>query len=305
MKLLHVNIPMASRKMTFELYPLGDIHLGKRNCAETPLRRQVARILAASKDKSKAIRVILGGDIINAITPQDLRFSFDDLPNWLLEGKIDTIKDKLNNIVTQEVKRATEILSPISHLLIGAIEGTHELFLKRRGNFDAHALLCDALHTTSLTDEAFIRFAFTRCSKETIIIKLYIQHGHLTGRSSGAEPNHLANLLLEWGDADLILRGHSHTFHIMPPKPVLYLPTRGRLPSELLCRHRFAANWGCWLYSHSTGSATYESEKTYPSRPMMSTRIVINPFHHTQYQHLGTTGDYTQPQIDVQGYPLP
>jgi hypothetical protein len=282
MKLLNVEIPMKSRSTQFVLYPLGDTHIGKKNCAETPLRRRIASIAKEAQEPGKVVRVIQGGDITNSITSKDLkRFSFQDLPKWALEGDADTVRERLSNIALAEGRRAVDIFRPVAALSLGAVRGTHEAMVRSLQGIDVHGMVCAELGIIDLTDEAFIRLTFRLPCGLSSVCFLYIQHGHLTGRSEGAEPVNLSRLRDEWQAADIVLRGHSHTFDIRPPKPVLYLPDSGEIPEELRCRYRFAGNWGCWLYSHSVGSGTYESEKTYPARPLLSLRITIEPFRHT------------------------
>jgi len=82
-------------------------------------------------------------------------------------------------------------------------------------------------------------------------------------------------------DADIILRGHSHTFEIRPPMPVLAIPREGKLPDECYVRYKRAANWGCWLRSYATGKGTYDSKACYPARPLGTVEVVLEP-------HVGT-----------------
>jgi len=98
MKLIEKEIICKGRSEVFEIYPIGDIHCGARNCAEKPLRKLVREI-----SENPFAYVLGGGDWPNAIKPQDSkRFDFDILPDWMVEGDANTTRDKLNDILAQE-----------------------------------------------------------------------------------------------------------------------------------------------------------------------------------------------------------
>ena len=99
MRLIDKRVECPSRTNTIEIYPIGDIHLGARNCAEKPLRKQVREIA-----QNPNAFVIGTGDWLDAIKPQDTkRFDFDCLPDWVVEGDADTTRDKLNDIIKFEL----------------------------------------------------------------------------------------------------------------------------------------------------------------------------------------------------------
>lgn len=309
MQLLHIDIPLKSRTDRVEIYPIGDVHLAKANCAEKELRAQIRYILDRSKRTDRQIRVILGGDIHNGINIQDAkRFDFAELADWFFtnktkktpKGNADSIKDTLSNMVLAESKHAVELFRPIAHLCIGAIEGNHEDTIRRRHNVDVQAYFCEALGIPNLTDEAIIRMRCVRANSASSPIVVYARHGHGGGRSAGAAPIKLANMLAEWESADICFTGHDHTFHVLPPKPVLAVPRAGSLPAKMTTRHRWAADWGAWLYSHNVGRGSYESRACYPARPMMTCKAVVWPFW-----RLREGGrDLTVPKIEVRSYPI-
>ena len=81
----------------------------------------------------------------------------------------------------------------------------------------------------------------------------------------------------------------------MAPKPMLYVPRSGELPKELRVKHRFAANCGCWLYSHGEGASTYDEIADYPARPMMTEYASIQPFYYSHTKGKGV--EY--PKIEI------
>ncbi len=301
MKLIHKDIICKSRQDRFELFPFGDIHVGKRNCDEGAIRKQVAEVLKRSKMPNRIVMAIFGGDQANAISPSDIRrFDFNELADWFVESDAEKTREMLSDMANQEVNRLVDIFSPIKHLIIGAVKGNHEDMMRKRQNVNIHKALCDRLEIDDLTDEAFIRLKFVRADVAASIVKIYIRHGYGGGRTAGAEPCKLARMLDEWENADVCLTGHSHTYCIAPPKPVLYVPNRAELPKALLTRYRFAANWGCWLLSHLAGEGSYESSACYPARPMMTVKVVVWPF----WRYFADGREFTRPKIELREYPI-
>lgn len=297
MYLLDHTIRCSSRADRVEIYPLYDIHFGKRNCNERALKKQLAEILRREKLPNRYVRVLLGGDQLNSISPRDLkRFDFHELADWFVDGDAETTRDRLSDIANQEVLHAVEVLEPVKHLVIGALVGNHEKAMMTQQNVNVQDALCTQLGITNLSDEALIRFRFQR-TKQVASVQLYARHGYGGGRGSGAEPNKLAAMIAEWETADVCLSGHSHSFCVAAPKPVLWLSNKGRLPERLHVRHRYGANPGCWLQSHPIGASTYESMACYPARPMMTCKIVVWPFWR------GVDGT-EHPKIEVRSYAI-
>jgi hypothetical protein len=291
MKLLDYTINLAGRADEVTIYPLGDVHTGAKNCAEKQLMKVVREI-----EKNPLARWLGGGDLINAIKPDDLkRFDVKALPNWLFVGDAETIKERLSDIVVQETERITEILEPIKDKCIGLIEGNHERTMRKRYNYNAQKDLCEKLGVVNLYSAAWIRMFF-RNRRRTSVMKIGIRHGYGGGRAAGAEPKKLADLLSYWPDCSLVFSGHTHTAEHPDPTVSLYLPNTGALPKELLKRYRWAANWGCWLLTHASGASTYEEDACYPPRPMVVTKAVITPFYHTTRN----SEDYSYPKIEMQ-----
>ena len=300
MKILSHEIDVRSRSDRIELFFFGDTHIGKRNCAEECIRKQIREVMNRAKRKDRQVRVLFGGDICDYVKMGDIkRFNVNALADWLCEGSADQVRKRLNDVSEHQVRRAIKMFEPLKPYAIGGLEGNHEYSIMHHNNFDMQERFCQGMAMPNLTDEVLIRFRFKRGAASTTC-KLYMQHGFGGGRTAGAEPNKLHRLRDEWEDADVVLRGHSHTFHVLPPKPILFVPNIGRLGSELFTRHRYAANWGCWLHSHLPGPSSYESRAAYPARPMMTLKVVIWPFRETTIA--GKTVTY--PKIELREYAL-
>lgn len=274
MRLMDYTIKCSSRSDSFRIYPIGDLHLGARDCAETHFRRLVTKI----KNDPNAYW-IGGGDLCECIKPDDVkRWEFDNLPDWLLEGKPDDIRENMTDVVFQQKKRLVSILEPIKAKCIGLVSGNHEDKLKKTHNQDFHGYICKDLDAEDLTSEAFIRLKFNHAGAIRQV-HLFITHGHGGGRGIGSEPNHLFQLATMW-NADVILRGHSHTFCILEPLVQLGLPNSGQIPDELLEFQKRAGNWGCWRKSYAAGASTYTSRACYRPRPLNTIEIEIWPHQH-------------------------
>lgn len=300
MRIIEHTIECNGRGDRVEIFPFFDMHVGKLNCNEGSIKKQVQEIQKRVDMPNRHIRVLLGGDALNSVSPSDRkRFDFSDIADWVANGTPEQIKDALADLPNREIKRAHGLLKPIESQIIGALEGNHEKSLRKFHNMDVQERLCEKLGCPNLSDEVLIRFKFKR-KHHTSTATLYARHGYGAGRSIGAEPAKLQDMLDEWEVADICLSGHTHTHFILPPKPVAYIPSVGAMPSELLWRHRYAANPGCWLDSHSIGRGSYESQSCYPARAFMTCKIVIWPFF-SQYIN---RKEYQIPKIECRAYPI-
>ena len=271
MKLHDVVIKCKSRTDVFNLYCIGDIHLGARNCHETGLRK----VLELIKNDPNAL-VLLGGDLCDCVTPQDIkRFDPSELPDWMFDGSADEIRLNLKDILSTQRKRLINYLTPIKDKIIGSICGNHEETIAHYHGRDFHGKLCADLGITDLTDCALIRINFKR-DKAGKVITIFIAHGNGGGRSIGSEPSHLFNLASNW-NVDLLYRGHSHTYNILPPIVQGYLPASGALPKEVCQKTKRCANWGTYLKSYASGASTYVSRACYPMRPLSTIVTHITP----------------------------
>ena len=294
MRQIDKDVKVTSKSDVFTIFPIGDVHIGARECAEGHFRRYVEHIR-----KTPNSFWIGGGDYCNQITPQDTkRFDMSALPDWLLDGKPANVRDALTDICLQERRRFLSIVRPIKSKCLGLISGNHEAALTKFCNNAHHALMCDELESPDLTDAAFLRLKFKITNGCGASVILAILHGHGGGRSAGSEANKL-HALSEMFDADIIIRGHSHTFEIDTPQIFLTMPRSGVLKDELITRTVHKANWGSWTKSFPDGPATYATRACYPPRPLQSMEIKIKPFHNFNDTVLGKTVVCTETRIQI------
>jgi UDP-2,3-diacylglucosamine pyrophosphatase LpxH len=277
MKIIERVINCDSRKSEFVLYAIGDVHLGAAGCAEAELNNLVKKIAA-----NPNALWFGGGDMCDAVIFGDIkRFDINILPDWMLEGGTKKIKSNLSDLLKAQEDRLVKILKPIKDKCLGFLEGNHEYAIFKYHNRDLMSGIVTQLDTVNLTDCAFMRLKFVRKSTDnksdvgTRVVTVFVCHGKGGGTTSSAEPAKLERLAFD-KDVDIVLTGHTHTFHILPPIPIMTVPARGDLPVSPIIRERYAANWGSFLRSYTDGPSTYVSRSLYPARPMytVETRIV-------------------------------
>lgn len=294
MELAEKRIDYRDNSTPIYIYPIGDVHMGAYNCAEGHFRKYVDYI-----KKQKNAYWVGGGDLCDCIVPSDAsRYDVRSLADWIFTGDAMTVKEALTDIAKQERERVTEILWPIRDRCLGLIAGNHEEQLMRRSYNAHHYIMCDALKAPNLTDCAFVRLSLQNPSRVVSTVVIFLHHGFGGGRTPGAEPNHMARLRA-FIDADIILRGHSHSFRIEPPQPILCIPRKGSLPDECNQREIKSANWGCWLKSYARGPSTYDSRMAYPARTLTALEIEIKPRKHKKKTVAGRGVDSRAPLITM------
>lgn len=277
MKLVEVTLPCAKVTDTYTFYVIGDTHVGARNCAEDKLRALVD-IIASDPNA----RWFGGGDLCdNVILPDQKRFDPTVLPKWMLHHRdADDVAGALQDIAGAQKQRLFDILDPIKDKCLGLIEGNHEYSIMKHHNRDFMKELCQHFAAPNLTDCAFVRLRFKgkfRGGAASATVRMFITHGHGGGRTTGAETNRLYRLAAD-KDVDIVLAGHSHSFALHPPIPMLGVPRRGGLPENAVTRYKYAANWGSLVYTYQSGPSTYASRANYPVRPMYTVETTVTPF---------------------------
>jgi len=158
MKLMDYRYLVSGRDVEFRLYVLGDVHIGALNCAEVELIKLVKHI-----QKDPYAIWVGGGDYADAVILNDAaRFDVNTLPNWMLTGNPQTIKERIGDILFAQRQRFVKLVMPIRDKCLGLIEGNHEFAIFKHHNRDHMSELCRMLDVTNLTDCAFLRLRFLR-----------------------------------------------------------------------------------------------------------------------------------------------
>jgi len=282
MKIIYYDINVKSRKTEFVFYPIGDIHLGANDVAEGKLIK-LRNIISANPNA----RWFGGGDHCECIKPSELkRFEPETLPDWMFEGDVDDIKNRLRDVVKQQKKRFYHIFDPIKKKCMGLIEGNHETSLRKYHNLDHHGYMCDHLDTVDLTSEAFICIRFKRNANIKTVV-MFVCHGNGGGRRLGAASNKLEDIANMFR-ADILLMGHSHQFCIATPLVELGVPIRETQDKECIQNIKYLGNWGTWRLSYKAGPSTYTSRALYRPRPISAMEIGIIPFRDSGNKHADT-----------------
>ena len=117
MKIIDREIELQSRSDRVSIYPFGDVHIGARNCAETPLRRVIKEV-----QFDPNAYWFGGGDLIDAVIPSDVkRFDFNTLPDWMLQGSPNVTRANLGDILEAQVSRGGANCTPPTILLASPI----------------------------------------------------------------------------------------------------------------------------------------------------------------------------------------
>ena len=100
MKLIDKEVYLKSESDVFTLFPIGDVHMGAKNCAEKHLRKYIDHI-----QKTPMSAWVGGGDYCECIKPSDMkRYDPASLPDWMFEGEASEVKERLTDVVAHRIK---------------------------------------------------------------------------------------------------------------------------------------------------------------------------------------------------------
>ena len=197
----------------WQLYDMGDLHVGSALFHEQAFLEVRERIL-----QEKDSKVVLGGDMIEAIAVDDKRFQ----PEMVAEGLVP---------IDEQVKAVVELLRPLRDRIIVSLQGNHEFKLIRQT--DIGKRICDALNIPYGTFSCKISYK----DSNGLQFKQFTTHGYKTIKSTADDPIRLfANekLVLKrhvkhlWGDCYLMTKHHVHKLIISEPENMLFLTDDGR-----------------------------------------------------------------------------
>lgn len=198
-----------TRNDSFNIFPLFDIHLGARACNETLLRRDIQMIASIPN-----ARVILGGDMIDAVTRGDAkRFNQSTLADWCADQE---------DVVSTQVEEFMKIIAPIYDRIDAVIEGNHERAVLKHNKHDVYGQIVKRLawlqkrepEDLAMGVHGFLTYSFrmtykTGGSGMGWAFKVYLNHGKGGGSTVGGHANTLKRFLDSY-ECDLALAGHVH-----------------------------------------------------------------------------------------------
>ena len=180
-----VNLQPRNGKDYAEVVFLGDIHLGSPQCDEERVIRQVDYCV------EKGIYVFLMGDIIEMAT----RYSVGaGVYEQIERGEL-------------QVERAINLLYPLAqkHLIIGMLEGNHELRVFKETGIRIGNFLAQSLNTKNLGYACWNLF---RVGKEKYTV--YAWHGVSSARFPWTKLKSAVDTAMAF-DCDLFAMGHVHS----------------------------------------------------------------------------------------------
>lgn len=272
MKVIEYTSTIASRTERIQLVPLGDIHLGTKNCAEDLLQETIDYI-----KKTRNCYTVLMGDLIDAINISDKRFD-GALADWVEA-------DSLTDLVKCQADKIIEYLKPIRYKIIGSLEGNHENTIRKRYLFSVADYIATALGVPNLTYCCMIRWHLKRKTAHPKTackdIVIYANHGCGGGHYIGSKVNKLIRSIIGF-DADIYLMGHVHDklVHEIPR-----LQLHGRDDNlRLYDNKRYVVLTGTFLRAYKEDSRSYGEAKMYNPTSLGVMHINIKPFPTTHIE---------------------
>lgn len=193
--------PFDSRKDFYNIYFMGDWHLGAKLCDETLLEKDIERV---RKDK-RAI-VFLMGDLGDFISTRDKRFDAGQIAEWIAP----------DDIVGSQIQRIDGLLKPIADKVVGVLDGNHEHSIKRDFSLRVKRQLIERAYERGgawrdLSYSSLVRLAFDWKRKGGVQrdgITLYLHHGFGGGKTMSEAAHYLPYFAAF--ECDWIVFGHTH-----------------------------------------------------------------------------------------------
>lgn len=211
MELIRHEMPMD-----FTIYDMSDLHLGSPNCSELTLQGVIKEIRT-----TKDAYVIFKGDAIEAITPNDKRYT-----NTCVLDQYKSPKHQADRVI--------ELFRPIKDRILVWMTGNHELKLQNVIDFGRYmAESLDAPYGAYVCKIAYYH-------KKKLLFKSFHTHGmgSVNSHSEGDiqyAANRAASLKRKLaksgiGDTIFMSRGHDHQLILVPPtvENKLYLTDNGK-----------------------------------------------------------------------------
>jgi hypothetical protein len=229
----------------------------------------------------------LGGDLAEFIDTHDPRFDSKCVPASL------TIQDygDLGNVL---IKRVRDLVWPIKHKLLGAVQGNHEEnFMRRNKQEGLMNWLCTELGIVYLGYSALIDLVFIRnmrFKKPKLIdikkhkeentkiesassFRVFIHHGFGNALTEGGKLNTLIKVM-ERFQADIYTVGHVHD---QSAKPIV-LVGANETCTKLTDVYRIGLITGSYLKTYEQGCTNYGEKKGMRPVPLGARFVKVCPY---------------------------
>lgn len=192
--------PVRIRDNKLRLYLFSDLHIGSSYFAEDLFKEHIKR--AASENA----RIIINGDVFDAILLKDPRFGFE---------KVDRRLTSSSDMIGEALKLAVELLKPYAEYIDVICCGNHELTVLEKNNFDLIKSLVTSLREINKNIQyggysGIVQYLFvSKDRKRRIPLNILYHHGWGAGvKTRGL--SHFDTLLSYFENIDIFLVGHLH-----------------------------------------------------------------------------------------------
>ena len=244
----------------WNLFLVGDFHIGSILHFDEGLDQLIESVCSKYKDCKRNL-VLLHGDLIECITPDDPRFDINMTRPMFLN---------------QQIEFVTERLQPIRKHIIGSMEGNHEQKVWRYGNVAEQ--IADSLLVPFLTYSCKITYKDTK----GIQFKHFANHGFgsinsvaddIRRQKTNMKLTLKRKLKKKFGDALLCSCGHTHKLLINKPVSELYLTDDGETIHQNYTKpvnsdfihpdHKYYVNTGSLMKLYVEGFSGYAERAGY------------------------------------------
>lgn len=230
MRVVEIQESLPGKKKRINLHHVCDTHLGAPDVDEKALKERVALI-----ESDPQARWTFGGDGGDLIRFSDRRYQPDEL-HWRYRQATDMRYATMEHLL--------EIFSPIKDKCWGLCDGNHE---RKLDEVNGGKFGCELACNLGIPDRwvdyrGFINVEIQLTKTQRLPLLIDLQHGWQAGRRSGA-PQNQAELELGFTEADIVLRGHSHSPFA---QPFVTLGVSSGKRARVRRRTRYVVNGGSW-----------------------------------------------------------
>jgi len=245
MRIVEITERLPGEKKRINLHHLTDLHVGAPDFAEREFKQRVELIRADPNG-----RWTFGGDGGDLIRFSDRRYKPDEL-HWRYRQATDMRYATMDHLL--------ELLAPIKDRCWGLCDGNHE------EKYDTHyggKFGCELACNLGVPDKwvdyrGFISVTCQLTKTQRLPLLIDLQHGWQAGRRTGAPVNQ-AELELGFTEADIVLRGHSHSPFA---QPFVTLGVSSGNKASVRRRTRYVVNGGAWRLGYRDGLKPVDGDR--------------------------------------------
>jgi len=211
LELHEVTIPYERGEFKY-ICPWGDSHIGVIGTNYKAMDSSVKFI------KEKDAKVILMGDLVDAINPNDKRF----------DPKTLDPRVSIDNVISDQYAILCEYIEKMDpSRIIGVHTGNHEETIRLNYSRNITYDLCRDYGLKYLGYSAWTRIIFKRPSHSEVF-KMFSSHGYGGARYPATKQWKIQHIINALDDADLVLMGHVHDIQVGRIVKET-IPTKGKL----------------------------------------------------------------------------